>query len=120
MTTVLEYIEEETGFIPDPDLPPALAKAELVRVVSAVFTFEVTTIDEDAEYEDEENYEEGTHPVLEITAETETDTVTFILISPNDEEWFYYKTIDEYVDETYYDNDDISYNYEVISDDDIS
>lgn len=118
MTTVLEYLEEETGFIPDPDLPPVLAHASLVRVVTAVFTFEATITDDDDDY-DEEIHEEGSYPVLEITAEAEDDSITFILISPNEEEWLYYKSIDEYIDEAYYDNSDISYNYEVIADVDI-
>jgi len=114
MTTAVQYLEEETGYIPDSDLPARLGRAELVRVLEATFSFEVTRADED-DYE-EEIYEEGSYPVLELTVNTGEQEETFIVISPNDEEWYYYETIDDFISETYYDTDDVSYNYEVISD----
>jgi hypothetical protein len=109
MTTVLEYLEEETAFIPDPDMPASVANSEITQIIEAVFIFEVTRPDDD----DEDFYE---HKVLEITAGAGDDSVSFILISPNDEEWLYYEDIDSYISDTYSDQDEVSYNYEVLSD----
>lgn len=118
MTTVLEYLEEETAFIPDPDMPASVANSEITQIIEAVFIFEVTRPDDDDEdfYGGSAGYEEGEHKVLEITAGAGDESVSFILISPNDEEWLYYEDIDSYISDTYSDQDEVSYNYEVLSD----
>ena len=112
MATVLDYLEEETKFIPDPDIPKELASAPLLSAVEAVVTFEVEVLnDEDGEYD----LVEGSIPALEVTAGDETTQTTFVLVSPNSEEWLYYQTVEEFISKTYPD-DDISYTYEILSD----
>jgi hypothetical protein len=112
MATVLDYLEEETKFIPDPDIPKELASAPLLSAVEAVVTFEVEVLnEEDGDYD----LVEGSIPALEVTAGDDTNQTTFVLVSPNSEEWLYYQTVEQFISETYPD-DDISYTYEILSD----
>jgi hypothetical protein len=114
MVTVLEYLEEETSFIPDPDMPDLLGKADVLEVHSAVLTFESLDDESDSYYDSQD--EEGTYPVLEITAQTKQGRKSFILISVNNEEWLFYTDIDEYINEASAERSNISFNYEVLDD----
>lgn len=112
--TVLDYIEERTSMIPDSTIPSSFLRATLITVSDGVFTFE-TAEDETFYYEDEEssNVQTGSYPVLEITAEVNDEEQQFILISPDNEGWYFFNSLEDYLEESFNDLDGMSYDYEV-------
>lgn len=112
--TVLDYIEERTSMIPDSTIPSSFLHAKLITISDGVFTFE-TAEDETFYYEDEDSstVEKGSYPVLEVTAEVDSDEKQFILISPDNEGWYFFISLEDYLEESFNDLDSMSYDYEV-------
>lgn len=112
MTTVTEYLEEETQYITDSDMPAKLRTAEVLHVYEGEFSYETN-----GEW-DEDQGDATSLPVLEFVVEVDGQEETFIVICLDEEEWFYYEDLDAYLADVHEGADELSYNYEV-SDDDI-
>lgn len=110
MTTVHEYLEEETQYIPDLDMPKHLRTAEVLHVYEAEFS-----------YGDEDNWDDEdtitSLPALEFVVDVEGNEEAFIVLCLDQEEWFYYEDLDAYLADVHEGAANLSYNYEVNDDD---
>lgn len=87
---------DETDYYIDRDIPSHLLNSDYLTVTEMVFVYETER-------------SEGTYPAYEFA----TQHGSFLVISPNREEWLYYQDIDSFVEEV---GEDLflSYDYEEV------
>lgn len=110
---VLDYLEEEIGYVKSADMPETLLTAQIMTVSRGVL--EGRTSCEEGE-EDFPPFDE-TCEVLEFVVQNGLwdEPVKFVMVLNGSEggEWVYASTLDDYIEENFYDQDDLTITYEV-------
>lgn len=121
MATVLDYLEEEVGYVKASDMPEYLLSSKILSVSRGLLTCDL--VDDYVDEYEGDDYQEyvGTYVVLEFRVATDDEPFSFIMVSAEneDEEWIYAESIDDYIEENLTDAyQELSTNYEMISDED--
>lgn len=110
---VLDYLEEEIGYVKSSDMPETLLTASIVSVSRG--TLECDIVD-DEDDDDDPRFAES-YQVLEFEVQSSLwdDSVRFVMVSENveDGEWEYASTLESYLEENFYGQDSLSTTYEV-------
>lgn len=112
---VLEYLEEQVGYVQNADMPEALLNAKILSLTKGVLG--CGSVDDEEDEAPSENYQ-----VLEFTAQTGNwdEPVKFVMVAENADEgdWVYAVNLDSYVEENLYGRDDLVTIYEVTDEED--
>lgn len=110
---VLDYLEEEIGYVRSSDMPETLLTAKIISVTKGVLECDVVEEEDD---EDDPRFAES-YQVLEFEVQNGVwdDAVRFVMVSEDTEngEWVYATTLEDYIDENFYSQDDLTTKYEV-------
>lgn len=115
---VLDYLEEEIGYIRSSDMPETLLTAKIISIAKGVLECDVV---EEEDEEDDPRFAES-YQVLEFTVKSGLwdEPVKFVMISEDIEngEWIYAATLEDYLEENFYGQDDLTTTFEVIDEED--
>ena len=110
---VLDYLEQEVeGYEESVGVPETLLSSNILSVTHGVLECDVVEEEDD---EDDPRVADS-YEVLEFEVESGLwdEPVKFVLVSdPSGEEWVYASTLEDYIEEHYYDQDDLTTTYEV-------
>lgn len=110
---VLDFLEEEIGYVKSSDMPEALLKATIQSVNRGLLECDLVGDEDD---DDDPRFAEQ-YDVLEfiVTRDDWNSPVQFVMVSNDSEngDWEYFRTIDECIDEKFYGQDDLTTTYEV-------
>lgn len=110
---VLEYFEELTENIEDSEIPEPLLIARILSVTSGCLTSNPEIEDE----EEDDLPQAETYRVLEFVVQGGLwdEPVKFLMLSENtdSEEWLYAPTLEDFIEERFYGQDNLTTTYEV-------
>ena len=111
---VLDYLEEEVGYVRSSDMPETLVTANILSITKGVLECDVV------EEEDDEDDPRSavSYQVLEFEVQSGLwdEPVRFVMVSEDAEngEWIYASTLEDYMEDNFYGQDDLTTTYEVI------
>lgn len=111
---VLDYLEEEVGYVRSSDMPETLLTAQIISITKGVLECDVVEEEDD---EDDPRFAKS-YQVLEFSVQSGLwdEAVKFIMVSEDSEngDWVYAATLEDYLEENFYGQDDLSTTYEVM------
>lgn len=115
---VLDYLEEEIGYVRSSDMPETLLTAQILSIIKGVLECDVVEEEDD---EDDPRFAVS-YQVLEFSVQSGLwdEAVKFVMVSEDSEngDWVYAATLEDYLEENFYGQDDLTTTYEVIDDED--
>lgn len=110
---VLDYLEEEIGYVKSSDMPETLLTASIVSVTRGVLECDIVQEEDD---DDDPRFAES-YQVLEFEVQNGQwdDSVKFVMVSEDIEngEWEYAPNLEYYIEENFFGQDNLTTTYEV-------